>query len=151
MCYFCTPGFNFGLVFTRVCMCCQFSFISYFISKPCHCVHECTLHFLLSLLSVPSVLSILSLHLSTPFQYFSSALLFIFSTFPDKHGVSAAVEFYHLSAFSVSLCVQRAMAACSPHQDFLFGQRSCPSYHGYLEKQTFTLHSSNVILRPWKN
>lgn len=74
---------------------------------PCHWAYEHVVHFLLPLLSILSILSILSLHLSTPFQYFSPALLGIFSSFPDKHGVSVAVclKFYHLSAVSVSLCV----------------------------------------------
>lgn len=69
------------LFFTGVCMRCQSLFISCFISTPCHWAYERVVHFLLSLLSILSILSILSLHLSTPFQYFSPALLGIFSSF----------------------------------------------------------------------
>lgn len=123
-------------------MCCPFLFTSCFISMPCHWACERVVHFLLSLLSILSILSILSLHLSTPFQYFSPALLGIFSSFPDKHGGVCSCVFEMcppLCCLSVSLCLRTN--GCL----LLLGQRSCPSHHRHLEKQTFTLRSSNVI------
>lgn len=97
------------------------------------CVWERTAFFV-SLLCVPFVLSIL---FTCPLPFSTSRL--------------RCSSFFCVFETSPLLCLL-GPSLCSKTNGclVLFGQSSCPSYHRYRQQHTFTLHSSNVILRPLK-